>query len=495
MLNQRLQQKLLQKLSPQQILLMKLLQIPSIALEQRIKQEIEENPALDESSDMDETDEMDQDFNEPIESEEADGEKEEDFETKNSDDEFDLDDYIDDDEIPSYKLNSNNYSSDDEKREIPLVSGTTFHDLLFDQLGLRYLDETQLQIASYIIGNLDESGYLNREVIAMVDDLAFAQNIQTTKEDILNMLFVIQEFDPPGVGARNLQECLLIQLKKKDDPGKSVELAIVIIERYFNEFTKKHYEKILKKAKITQQELKDAIEEILKLNPKPGNSLSDSTKTNHYILPDFIIFNNNGDLELQLNSKNTPELRLNRTYVDMLETYANSKNKSKHKDAITFVKQKIDSAKWFIDAIRQRLNTLQITMQAIMNYQREYFLTGDETCLRPMILKDIAEIVNLDISTISRVANSKYVQTPFGTFLLKSFFSESMQKESGEEVSTREIKKILSDCIDIEDKNKPMTDELLASILKEKGYNIARRTVAKYREQLKIPVARLRKEL
>jgi RNA polymerase sigma-54 factor len=495
MLNQRLQQKLLQKLSPQQILLMKLLQIPSIALEQRIKQEIEENPALDESSDMDETDEMDQDFNEPIESEEADGEKEEDFETKNSDDEFDLDDYIDDDEIPSYKLNSNNYSSDDEKREIPLVSGTTFHDLLFDQLGLRYLDETQFQIASYIIGNLDESGYLNREVTAMVDDLAFTQNIQTTKEDILNMLHVIQEFDPPGVGARNLQECLLIQLKKKDDPGKSVELAIVIIERYFNEFTKKHYEKILKKAKITQQELKDGIEEILKLNPKPGNSLSDSTKTNHYILPDFIIFNNNGDLELQLNSKNTPELRLNRTYVDMLETYANSKNKSKHKDAITFVKQKIDSAKWFIDAIRQRLNTLQVTMQAIMNYQREYFLTGDETCLRPMILKDIAEIVNLDISTISRVANSKYVQTPFGTFLLKSFFSESMQKESGEEVSTREIKKILSDCIDVEDKNKPMTDELLATILKEKGYNIARRTVAKYREQLKIPVARLRKEL
>ncbi len=495
MLNQRLQQKLLQKLSPQQILLMKLLQIPSIALEQRIKQEIEENPALDESSDMDETDEMDQDFNEPIESEESDGEKEEDFETKNSDDEFDLDDYIDDDEIPSYKLNSNNYSSDDEKREIPLVSGTTFHDLLFDQLGLRYLDETQFQIASYIIGNLDESGYLNREVIAMVDDLAFTQNIQTTKEDILNMLHVIQEFDPPGVGARNLQECLLIQLKKKEDPGKSVELAIVIIERYFNEFTKKHYEKILKKAKITQQELKDGIEEILKLNPKPGNSLSDSTKTNHYILPDFIIFNNNGDLELQLNSKNTPELRLNRTYVDMLETYANSKNKSKHKDAITFVKQKIDSAKWFIDAIQQRLNTLQVTMQAIMNYQREYFLTGDETCLRPMILKDIAEIVNLDISTISRVANSKYVQTPFGTFLLKSFFSESMQKESGEEVSTREIKKILSDCVDVEDKNKPMTDELLATILKEKGYNIARRTVAKYREQLKIPVARLRKEL
>jgi len=495
MLNQRLQQKLLQKLSPQQILLMKLLQVPSIALEQRIKQEIEENPALEETSDADEVEEMDQDYDEPVDSEEQDGEKDEDFETKNSEDEFDLDDYIDDDDIPSYKLNSNNYSSDDEKREIPFVSATSFHDLLFSQLGLRYLDETQFEIASYIIGNLDESGYLNREVSAMVDDLAFTQNIQTTKEEILKMLHVIQEFDPPGVGARNLQECLLIQLKKKSDPDKSVELAITILERFFNEFTKKHYDKILKKAKITEQELKDAIEEILKLNPKPGNSLSDSTKTNHYILPDFIIYNNNGDLELQLNSKNTPELRLSRTYVDMLESYANSKNKSKHKDAISFVKQKIDSAKWFIDAIRQRQNTLQITMQAIMNYQREYFLTGDETRLRPMILKDIAEIVNLDISTISRVANSKYVQTPFGTFLLKSFFSESMQTESGEEVSTREIKKILSDCIDAEDKNKPMTDEQLTKILKEKGYNIARRTVAKYREQLSIPVARLRKEL
>ena len=495
MLNQRLQQKLLQKLSPQQILLMKLLQIPSIGLEQRIKQEIEENPALDEASELDEVAEMEDDFNDPVDSEATDAEKEEDFDTKNSDDEFDIDDYIDDDEVPSYKTNANNYSSDDEKREIPFVSDITFQDLLISQLGLRYLDETQFEIASYIIGNLDESGYLNREVSAMVDDLAFSQNIQTSKEDILEMLKVIQEFDPPGVGARNLQECLLIQLRKKDVSKRSVELAILILERYFNEFTKKHYEKILKKAKITEQDLKDAIEEILKLNPKPGNSLSDSTKTNHYILPDFIIYNNNGDLELQLNSKNTPELRLSRTYVDMLETYANTKNKSKHKDAITFVKQKIDSAKWFIDAIRQRQNTLQITMQAIMNYQRMYFLTGDETKLRPMILKDIAEIVNLDISTISRVANSEYVQTPFGTFLLKSFFSESMQTENGEEVSTREIKKILSDCIDAEDKNKPLTDEQLTTFLKEKGYNIARRTVAKYREQLNIPVARLRKEL
>jgi RNA polymerase sigma-54 factor len=495
MLNQRLQQKLLQKLSPQQILLMKLLQIPSIALEQRIKQEIEENPALEETEDGLETEEMDQDFEDRDEKDDFDEDAEVDTDTKNSEDEFDLNDYMDDDEIPSYKLNTNNYSDDDDRREIPFVSGISFHDFLLSQLGLRNLDDRQLIIASHIIGNLDDSGYLNRDVTSMVDDLAFSQNIQTNKEEIIELLKIIQELDPPGVGARNLQECLLIQLRKKEEMTPSIEMAILILDRYFNEFTKKHYQKILKKAKITEEQLKGGIDEILKLNPKPGNSLSETTKTNHYILPDFIIYNNNGDLELQLNSRNTPELRLSRTYVDMLETYANAKNKSKHRDAITFVKQKIDSAKWFIDAIRQRQNTLQVTMEAIMHYQREYFLTGDETRLRPMILKDIAEIVNLDISTISRVANSKYVQTPFGTFLLKSFFSESMQTDSGEEVSTREIKKILSDCIESEDKSKPLTDEQLTTILKEKGYNIARRTVAKYREQLNIPVARLRKEL
>jgi RNA polymerase sigma-54 factor len=495
MLNQRLQQKLLQKLSPQQILLMKLLQIPSIALEQRIKQEIEENPALEET-DEEEILDADVDYDEPVDAEEFDQEKEEEIEAKDNDDEFDLNDYIaDDDDIPSYKLNANNYSSDDERREIPFISGNSFQDLLYSQLGMRNLSEKQQQIASYIIGNLDDSGYLNREISAMVDDLAFALNIQTTKEEIQEMLYVIQDMEPHGVGARNLQECLLIQLRKKDHAGPETELAIQLLERHFNEFTKKHYDKILKKARITEQELKNAVDEILTLNPKPGNSHSDSARTNHYILPDFFIYNNNGSLEFQLNSKNTPELRLNRTYVDMLEDYANSKNRSQQKDAISFVKQKIDSAKWFIDAIRQRQNTLQITMQAIMNYQRDYFMTGDETKLRPMILKDIAEIVNLDISTISRVANSKYVQTPFGTFLLKSFFSESMQTDSGEEVSTREIKKILSDCIDAEEKGKPLTDEQLTKILKEKGYNIARRTVAKYREQLNIPVARLRKEL
>jgi len=496
MLNQRLQQKLLQKLSPQQILLMKLLQIPSIALEQRIKQEIEENPALEETADLEEDSDMEQDYDDPIDQESLNGEEVDELDSKNGEDEFDFEDYIsDDDDIPSYKLNANNTSADDERREVPFVSGTTFQDLLISQLGLRDLTENQYQVALHIIGNLDDSGYLNRDVTAMVDDLAFTQNIQTTRDEILFVLKLIQEFDPPGVGARNLQECLLIQLRKIDEPEPSVELAIHLLERYFNEFTKKHYEKIIKKAKITEEELKAGIEEVLKLNPKPGNSLSETTKTNHYILPDFIIYNNNGELELQLNSKNAPELRLSRTYVDMLEAYSNSKNKSKHKETLTFVKQKIDSAKWFIDAIRQRQNTLHVTMEAIMNYQREYFLTGDDTRLRPMILKDIAEIVNLDISTISRVANSKYVQTPFGTILLKSFFSESMQTESGEEVSTREIKKILSDCIDAEDKSKPLTDEQLTQILKEKGYNIARRTVAKYREQLSIPVARLRKEL
>jgi len=490
MLNQRLQQKLLQKLSPQQILLMKLLQIPSMALEQRIKQEIEENPALedlgsveDESADnLDDKDDSGEDG------------KEEEYDSK--DDEFDLGDYMDDDEIPSYKLNANNQSSGDERREIPYASGLSFQDILLSQLGLRVLTEKQAAIAETIIGNLDDSGYLQREISAMVDDLAFSQNIQATEDEIQAVLNIVQEFDPAGVGARSLQECLLIQLKKKenvDDP--EIQLAIQILDHHFNEFVKKHYEKIMKKARINEEELKKALDEILTLNPKPGNSLSETVKTNQYVIPDFIIYNTNGSLELSLNSRNTPELRLSRTYTNMLEAYAENKKDKQKKEAFMFVKQKIDSAKWFMEAIRQRQNTLFVTMNAIMDFQKNYFLTGDETKLRPMILKDIADIVHLDISTISRVANSKYVQSPFGTFLLKSFFSESMQTDSGEEVSTREIKKILSECIESENKTKPHTDELLTTILKEKGYNIARRTVAKYREQLNIPVARLRKEL
>ncbi|MCD6660478.1 MAG: RNA polymerase factor sigma-54 [Lentimicrobium sp.] len=487
MLTQKLQQKLLQKLSPQQILLMKLLQIPSIALEQRIKQEIEENPALEDASDP----EMSTDAEEFPTDTEPDPVDE--LERERED--FDITDYLDDDDIPAYRMNSNNSSSDDEHREVPYASGISFHETLIAQLGMQRLDERQVAIATYIIGNLDDSGYLNRSLTAMVDDLAFTQNIATTPEELAEMLKIVQGFDPPGVGARDLRECLLIQLQRQD-PAPAVTLAAHLVDRYFDELTKKHYDKISKKVKVTEEELRDAVNEILKLNPKPGNSMGETTRTNHYIMPDFFVYNKDGELELQLNSRNTPELRLSRTYVDMLETYAESKSKSSsQKDAVMFIKQKIDSAKWFIDAIKQRQNTLFVTMSAIMEYQKEYFLSGDETRLRPMILKDVAELVGLDISTISRVANSKYVQTPFGTFLLKTFFSESMQTESGEEVSTREIKKILSDCIEAEEKGKPLTDEQLTDILKEKGYNIARRTVAKYREQLNIPVARLRKEL
>ncbi len=487
MLSQKLQQKLLQRLSPQQILLMKLLQIPSIALEQRIKQEIEENPALEDAADPELSTDLDETPND-IESDPV-------AELEKERDDFDITDYLDDDDIPAYRLNAGNTSADDEHREIPYASGASFHELLTSQLGLRVLDERQVKIATYIIGNIDESGYLKRELSAMVDDLAFTQNIMTDVKELNNMLKIVQEFDPPGVGARDLRECLLLQLKRKDN-SPSVELAIVLVDDFFDELTKKHYDKITKKTRVTDDELREAINEILKLNPKPGNSVDEGSRNSQYIMPDFFIYNRDEDLELQLNSRNMPELRLSRNYVDMLEGYSENKSKSNsQREAVMFIKQKIDSAKWFIDAIKQRQHTLFVTMSAIMDYQKEYFLTGDETKLRPMILKDIAELVGLDISTISRVANSKYAQTPYGTFLLKSFFSESMQTDSGEEVSTREIKKILSDCINAEEKGKPLTDEQLTDILKEKGYNIARRTVAKYREQLNIPVARLRKEL
>ena len=456
---------------------MKLLQIPSIGLDQRIKQEIEENPALeDESSDTAE---------EPLpENEDAD---------KEGDDEFDITDYVDADDIPEYKTRSNNYAEDD-KKTIPYAAGVSFHEILLNQINHQGFTDKQREVAKIIIGNIDDSGYLQRDIEAMVDDLVFTKNIEVTVKEIEAVLEVIQTFDPIGVGARNLQECLLIQLRRKDTEDENVALAIQLIDRYFDAFTKKHYDKILKKAQIEESQLKRAIEEILKLNPKPGNSLGETAKANHYIIPDFVITNNEGELELNLNSRNAPELRLNRTYKEMLLAYAANQNK-KDKEAFQFVKQKVDSAKWFIDAIKQRQHTLYITMKTIMDYQRAYFLSGDEVDLRPMILKDIADKVGLDISTISRVANSKYVQTPFGTFLLKSLFSESLKTESGEDVSTIEVKKILSNCIDAEEKTKPMTDEQLTEILKEKGYVIARRTVAKYREQLNIPVARLRKEL
>jgi RNA polymerase sigma-54 factor len=471
---------------------MKLLQIPTVGIEQRIKQEIEENPALETES-TDENSSDDDNFEDSDES--ADDYDDDEF--VNKEDEFDLDDYLNDDDTPYYKLNANNYSPDDKSREIPFSSGLSFHDLLKEQLGIRVLDKTRYEIGMYIIGNIDDSGYLQRSVDAIVDDLAFSQNLITDIQTVSEVLEIIQEFDPSGVGARNLQECLLIQLKKvyKENPSETIELAIKIIKRYFNEFTKKHYKKIMRRAEISEDKLKAAMDEILKLNPKPGNSLSETVKTNHYIIPDFTITNLSGTLELMINTWNMPDLKVSHTYSTMIRDLSKQKKTKKQKETLLFIKNKVDSAKWFIDAIQQRQNTLYSTMKSIMEYQEKYFLSGDDSDLRPMILKDIAEIVDLDISTISRVANSKYVQTPFGTFLLKSFFSESMQKDDGEEVSTREIKTILKDIIESEDKRKPFTDEYLTKLLKEKEYNIARRTVAKYREQLSIPVARLRKEL
>ncbi len=494
MLDQRLQQKLQQKLSPQQIQLIKLLEIPVMALEQRIKKEIEENPALEEVSE-----EYDIREDEPT--------FEGDFETEeNSDandeysDEFSLEDLLpNDDDIPIYRLASSNYSPDDEQREITYTGGTTFHEYLIDQLGLRSnLSEQKRNLAEYIIGNIDEDGYLRRKLSAIADDLVFTQNLRTTEQELEEALHIVQELDPPGVGARDLQECLLLQLKRLDHSKKEVQIALKIVTHYFNEFTRKHYDKIIHRIGISEEELKEALDEILHLNPKPGSAFNDpSQKDFHTIIPDFSVENTDGELVVSLNSKNVPELRLNRAYTEMLEEYAaKGKNKtSRDKDTLIFVKQKIDSAKWFIDAIKQRQDTLLRTMQAIVDYQKDYFLTGDERKIRPMILKDIADITGLDISTISRVANSKYVQTEFGILLLKSFFSESMTTESGEEVSTREIKKILQECIEGEDKRRPLTDERLTQILCDKGYNIARRTVAKYREQLNIPVARLRKQI
>jgi RNA polymerase sigma-54 factor len=479
-----LQQKLLQKLSPQQIQVIKLLEIPTVQLEQRIKKELEENPVLEIESDNPDT----VDDTTPLEPE-----KEKDVDN----DEFTFDDYYSDDEyIPSYKLNAKNYSKDDKYIDIPFSVGTTFHEFLYEQLGLVLLSDEEKQLSEYIIGNIDDDGYLRRDLMSISDDLAFNMNLDVPEEKLLKILLEIQKFDPPGVGARNLQECLLIQLKRKK--GDNLNLAIEIIQNYFTEFTKKHYSKIQSKLELTEEQLKEAIELIIKLNPKPGSSYSNPlNKANQHIVPDFILDNIDGELNLSLNQRNVPNLIINDSYMGMLRTLSeNHKQKKKNnKDALQFVKQKVDSAKWFIDAIQQRQTTLLLTMSEIITFQKEYFQDGDETKLRPMILKDIAERINLDISTISRVSNSKYIQTHFVIYPLKYFFSEGMQKDDGEEVSTREIKKILQECIENEDKHRPLTDEKLAAILKEKSYNIARRTVAKYREQLGISVARLRKEL
>lgn len=490
-LQQSLQQKLLQKLSPQQIQLMKLLQVPTAILDERIKEEIEENPALEQGEEGHEDEYENDEFASENEEYEIDGSTD-DYEN------IDISEYVHDgdDEVGDYRLRDNNYPEQDDNKVAPHRVETSFMELMQQQLGMLNLDEQQQKVAEQIVGSLDDDGYLRREISSIIDDLAFRQNIMTDEEEIASLLLQIQQFDPPGVGARNLQECLLLQLERKTGEGKSVELAIKVLEKYFDEFTKKHYEKIQKALGISDEELREVISQIVRLNPKPGGTLEESGKSSNYIIPDFFIVNNNGRLELTLNSKNAPDLRISEGYRDMLKDYEKGSKKDKRqKEAVLFIKQKIDSAKWFIDAIKQRQNTLMNTMEAIMNYQHDFFVSGDETGLRPMILKDIAEKTNLDISTVSRVANSKFVQTEFGTYRLKFFFSESLQTDSGEEVSTREVKKILTDLIGEESKKHPYSDEKLTEMLQEKGYNIARRTVAKYREQLNIPVARLRKIL
>ena len=497
MLKQNFSQKMLQKLSPQQIQLMKLLQIPTATLEQRIKEELESNPALDEGEEFEE---------EVFDIEEGFGDEKQEQEDEPVELDDYLQEYIDEDPI-SYKLKADIYTAEEDK-SIPVTVEHSFHDHLNNQIGmLEFGNETDETIAYQIIGSIDEDGYLRRDPASIVDDLMFSQNLIVEKEDINRILKRIQQIDPPGVASTSLQECLLNQLyakqRKLDEPDQIVDNSIIILEKYFDEFTKKHYTKLQKSLNLTESDLKDAIDEVLKLNPKPASGFTsgsyNSTNSIQYIMPDFIIINRDGELELSLNNRNAPDLRINDGYMDMLKSYKDTtkgrRSTKKEKEAIMFIKQKIDSAKWFIDAIKQRQQTLYNTMYTIMQFQYDFFLTGDERKLKPMILKDIAEITSLDISTISRVANSKFVQTEFGTKRLKDFFSESLQTQDGQEVSTFEVKNILKDLIEEEDKRKPLSDEKLKDFLKDKGYNIARRTVAKYREQLHIPVARLRKEL
>lgn len=541
-LNQNLSQKQLQKLSPQQIQLMKLLQIPTATLEQRIKEELEANPALDEGEDYEEDvehseDEFHEEFygdDDPKESEKAEGEKEgkdgekdeevydniepepvdyDEFEENSKDDDIELDDYIQDyleDDVANYTLSSNNHSSDEDDKTIPIAVNDSFHEYLETQLGLLRLNAREELIAKQVIGSIDDDGYLRREPIALVDDLVFSQNIMAEESEIIAMIKVVQQFEPAGICAKDLQESLSIQLHRKFEDKKLegdfeeeqlIKLAIKAIDRYFDEFAKKHYDKLKRHLGIDEDDLRDVIGEIIKLNPKPASGYSTgANRMTYYIVPDFIIQNRDGELDLTLNSRNAPDLRINDQYKDMLKSYNDTKVKGKrsskkNREAVMFIKQKIDSAKWFIDAIRQRQQTMLRTMYTIMQFQEDFFLTGDQKSLRPMILKDIADVTGLDISTVSRVANSKYVQTEFGTKRLKDFFSESLQTSSGEEVSTLEVKKILTELIDSENKRKPLSDEKLKNSLCDKGYNIARRTVAKYREQLNIPVARLRKRL
>jgi RNA polymerase sigma-54 factor len=514
MLRQTQTLKLIQKLSPQQIQLMKLLQIPTATLEQRIKEELEANPALEEGGDKDEFYESQPDTESPIQEEPAQHEEQTEEEDYLREEDLVLDDYLlgfIEDDPTTYKTRGEGYGTEEEDRSMPIAIENTFHEYLEQQLGMLELkDERQERIAKQIIGSIDDDGYLRREPVAIIDDLMFSQNIFATEDEILDNLKQIQRFDPPGIGARDLQECLLLQIEFKLHNEESLDdeeidtflLSRRIIKDYFEEFTKKHYPKLQRQLGVSDKLLKDAVDAILRLNPKPASGFSPPHSRNNsynYIVPDFIIENRDGNIDLHLNSRNAPDLRINDYYREMLKAYKKGhqgrRATRKEKEAIFFIKQKIESAKWFIDAIRQRQQTMYKTMFSILQYQHDFFLTGDSQKLRPMILKDIADITGLDISTVSRVANSKFVQTEFGTKRLKEFFSESLQTSEGDEVSTLEVKKILTDIIGAENKRKPFSDEKLKSLLQKKGYNIARRTVAKYREQLNIPVARLRKEL
>ncbi|MBF2707048.1 RNA polymerase factor sigma-54 [Flavobacterium soyangense] len=491
MLKQFLNLKLSQKLSPQQIQLMKLIQLPTQAFEQRLLEEMNENPALEAGSEEEEIYDKDEFDNDDANDEFDDYDDHDNEDTSD----INIDEYLSSDETPDYKTQANNYSDDDEERESPLVAPISFHQDLINQLNTFILNDQDREIAEFLVGSIDDMGYIRRSVPDMVDDMAFTQGIYTDEKTVERMLNIIHELEPSGVGARDLQECLLLQLKHKT-PTEYVALAMDIIENQFDAFTKKHYDKLQQKYNVSNEQLKTAIHEIEKLNPKPGGSFTGSNKITEHVVPDFAIRIVDDELVLTLNGRNAPSLHVSKDYQEMMQTYKSSRDKSNaQKDAVQFIKQKLDSAKWFIDAIKQRQETLYVTMNAIMHYQREYFLEGDETKLKPMILKDIADLVGLDISTISRVANSKYVETPYGTKLIKEFFSEAMKNDQGEDVSTLEIKKILQNVIEDEDKQKPLPDDQLAEILLEKGYPIARRTIAKYREQLDIPVARMRKKM
>lgn len=522
MLKQGQYLKQLQKLSPQQIQFMKLLQIPTANLEERIKEEMEVNPALEEGHDdedipaVNDTDtelsannnteeqaeEATTDQDNELQEESKDEETEYGDETGNEEDsatadDTDLSEYMnDEDDIAEYKLATERDPDTEMTKGVPVAVSRSFHEYLEEQVLMLDLDERQTQLAQYIVGSIDADGYLRRSLDAMVDDIAFSLNIETNEKELEELLKKIQQLEPAGVGARDLKECLLLQIQRIKEHPVINKIAIDVIENHFDEFVKKHYEKLQKQLEVQDDTFKMVMETILKLNPKPGSAYQGSSTTEHFLLPDFYLTNNDGELEVTLNSMNVPDLRISSNFKEMLKEYSlNAKKDKKQKEAVMFIKQKIDSAKWFIDAIKQRQNTLLLTMNAIVDYQREYFLTGDDTKLKPMILKDIADRIGMDISTVSRVANSKYIQTEFGTFKLKSFFSESLSTDSGDEVSTREVKKILTDLIEAENKKKPLSDQKLTKLLNEKGYNIARRTVAKYREQLGIPVARLRKEI